>query len=95
MEARESTLTIEASDVSRQKRVNVSDLPGDVTVGELVQSLLDEMKMPQVDTEGRPLSYYVRSEREGRQLHASETVGEALQPGDQVTLPPNIEAGLF
>ncbi|MFH1681962.1 MAG: hypothetical protein ABIH26_15140 [Candidatus Eisenbacteria bacterium] len=89
----QNTLTIEATDVSRQKRLSVSDLGIETTVGELVQGLMEELRMPTSDTAGRPLAYHARLEREGRHLHASETVGEALESGDLVTLLPNIEAG--
>jgi hypothetical protein len=42
---------------------------------------------------GRPLTYHARLEREGRHLHASERVGDAVQNGDKVVLQPNIDAG--
>jgi hypothetical protein len=32
-------------------------------------------------------------EREGRHLNGSETVGDALMEGDELTLTPNIDAG--
>ncbi|MBM3320561.1 MAG: hypothetical protein FJY73_07790 [Candidatus Eisenbacteria bacterium] len=93
MSTRESTLAIEATDVSRQKKFSLSDLEEEMTVGELVENLLEAMRMPAADTAGRPLAYHARLEREGRHLHASETVGEALESGDLLTLLPNIEAG--
>jgi hypothetical protein len=93
MSTTESALTIQASDVSRQKRLTVPNLSGEMTVGELVQELLDEMGMPAADREGRPLAYHARLEREGRHLHASETLADTLEPGDLLTLLPNIEAG--
>jgi len=34
-----------------------------------------------------------RLEREGRHLHASERIGDALQTEDHLTLHPNIDAG--
>jgi len=49
--------------------------------------------LPRNDGAGRPLVYHARLDREGRHLHGSETVGEALKPGDKVVLTPNIEAG--
>ncbi len=87
------TLDIQASDVSGQKVVRVRDLRPDTSVGELVQGLLGEMNIPKNDVEGRPLTYQARLEREGRHLHASEVVGEALVPDDHIVLQPNIDAG--
>ena len=87
------TLSIQASDVSGQKLANVQGLPPDSTVGELVQGLLGEMNLPQNDASGRPLTYHARLDREGRHLHASETVGESLETDDRIVLHPNVDAG--
>lgn len=86
-------LGLEASDVSGQKTASVHDVPLDATVGELTESLLAEMHLPENDVSGRPLAYHALLEREGRHLHASERVGDALQTGDRVVLQPNIDAG--
>lgn len=87
-------LALQATDVSGQKVVNVSGVPGHNTVGELVQALLVKMKLPQHDPTGQPLTYHALLEREGRHLHASEPLHEALaREGDRVVLQPNIDAG--
>jgi len=51
------------------------------------------MKLPRLGSGGRPLTYHARLEREGRHLHATEVVGEALQPKDRLMIQPTIEAG--
>ena len=84
---------LEVSDVTGQKVASVSNVPADCTVGEMIQGLLAGMQLPKNDGAGRPLVYHARLEREGRHLHGSETVGDALQSGDKVVLTPNIEAG--
>ena len=84
---------LQVSDVSGQKSFSVSGVPQDSTVGELIQGLLGQMQLPQNDVSGRPLTYHARLEREGRHLHASERVGDALLTGDQLVLQPNIDAG--
>lgn len=86
-------LMLEATDVSQQKVAQVSNLPDDVTVGELIQGLLAEMSLPLNDGQGRPLTYQALHESEGRHLHADEKVGEALKSGERVVLQPNIDAG--
>lgn len=87
-------ICIRARDVSRQKLVQVEDLSHDMTIGELVQGLLSNgMCLPQRDVAGRPLNYHARHEREGRHLHASERVGDALQDNDEIVLQPQITAG--
>jgi hypothetical protein len=87
------TLSLQASDVSNQTVARVGDVPTDFTVGELIQGLLSQMNLPRNDAAGRPLTYHGLLEREGRHLHASETVGEALQDRDRIVLQPEISAG--
>ena len=84
---------ITVSDVSGQTLVRAAGVSPNSTVGELVQGLVPKMELPTADPEGRRLSYHVRLEREGRHLHASEIVGDVLQPNDQIILQPNIMAG--
>jgi hypothetical protein len=88
-------IAVQVSDVSGQKTFKVNDVPADANVGELIQGMLSQMNLPQNDVSGHPLTYHARLEREGRHLHASERVGEALQTGDHVVLQPNIDAGRF
>lgn len=87
-------LMLDATDVSQQKVRRVSNIGPEVTVRELTDSLLIEMNLPQNDPEGRPVTYHVLLEREGRHLQSWERLGEAVKTGDRVVLQPNIEAGL-
>ena len=93
MGRQQSILTLEAKDASGQKTAVAEGVPSDSTVGELVEGLVSEMKLPANDVEGRPLSYRGRLEREGRALNPSERVGDALQEEDRIVLQPNIDAG--
>ena len=86
-------ISLMVNDVSGQKAFRVPNAPVEATVGELVQSLLSRMSLPENDSSGRPLNYQARLEREGRHLHAAERVGDALETGDALTLQPNIDAG--
>ncbi|MCP4896930.1 MAG: hypothetical protein GY906_08135 [bacterium] len=87
-------MKLRVSDVSGQKTAYVPKIPADATVGELIEGLLPQMKLPQNDPAGRSLVYHARLEREGRHLNASEVVGEVVQLGDRITLQPNIDAGM-
>ena len=86
-------INLTVSDVSGQKVFRVPKAPPDATVGELVKSLLAQMSLPANDSDGQPLAYAARLEREGRHLNAAERVGDALETGDKLTLQPNIDAG--
>ena len=81
------------SDVSGQKMKKVNQVPYDATIGELIQELSSQMKLPQNDVVGRPLKYQARLDREARHLQPFERVGEALRNGDSVMLQPNVDAG--
>jgi hypothetical protein len=87
------TLPLKVSDVTGQKNVDVKDVPMDSSVGEVIEGLLPSMNLPRNDNGGRTLTYHARLDREGRHLHASEVIGEALQPHDRIVLQPNIDAG--
>ncbi len=87
------TFSISATDVTRQKTVKVSGVAPDITIGELMRGLVPKMKLAEQDADGSALTYQVRSEREGRQLHSSERAGEALKPNDRIVLQPNVMAG--
>ena len=86
-------IEVTASDVSQQKIVTVDGVPRDSTVGDLVQSLLDELKQPRNDSTGRSVTYRAMLRREGRHLRSDERVGEVLEPGDYLTLHPSVDAG--
>jgi len=85
-------ISLTVSDVSGQKVVRVKP-PGDASVGELVHSLLSQMRLPANDSSGRALVYQARRQRDGQALHAAERIGDVLTAGDKVKLQPNIDAG--
>lgn len=87
------TLDLTALDVSGTKRFRARAIAPDATVGELVETLVPRMHLPRLDASQRPLNYHARLEREGRHLNESERVGDALQPGDEISLHPNVDAG--
>lgn len=88
-----TTLDIMAADVTGQNVVNVNSLDRAMSVGELLEALVPRMRLPRLGNGGRPLTYHARLEREGRHLHTTEVVGDALQTRDRITLQPTIEAG--
>lgn len=88
-----STLSLQVGDFTGQKRARVSSVPSSTSMGDLVRSLLSKLSLPELNAEGRPLAYQARLEREGRHVHASELVGDALVEDDELTLTPSIDAG--
>jgi hypothetical protein len=86
-------LDLYAHDVTRQKKAHVSDVSHDTTVRELVNGLVGKMRLVNKDKAGRPLQFQALLEREGRHLHDSELVSDALQPDDELVLHPKINAG--
>lgn len=86
-------MTLHVTDVSDQKEAFLNDVHPDQTVGEMIRELMPELHLKEIDASGRPLIWTARLEREGRHLHASELLGDAVQSGDEIVLQPNIEAG--
>lgn len=84
---------ITASDVSGQKRVSLRDVAGDSTVGDLLERVRASLGLHLADSEGRPTPIEGRLEREGRHLHSSEMVGDALEAKDHIVIHPRIMAG--
>jgi lysophospholipid acyltransferase (LPLAT)-like uncharacterized protein len=93
MSATASTISLRISDFTGQKRTRVAAVSRHSTVGDLVRSLLAKLGLPESNVEGKPLAYQARLQREGRHVHASELVGEALEEGDEINLTPSIDAG--
>ena len=85
-------LRIHARDVSGQRRVSY-EIPRSSSINELIDRLGDRMNLVREDANGRSISYFARHEREGRSLHRSELVGDALQDSDEIRLQPEISAG--
>ena len=83
---------ITASDLTGQRRVAARQILRDTTIGELVDGLKPQMKLAE-DRHGKPIQVQARLEREGRHLHRSELVGEALRDDDHLILHPRVMAG--
>jgi hypothetical protein len=89
----ERRISVLVQDVTGQKQLRLPDVPPDALVDEVVAKLLADHHFPRNDSEGRPLTYRARLDREGRHLGGEERIGDALQPGDNLTLQPNVDAG--
>ena len=86
-------LRLVATDVTGQKKFSVTDVSPRATVGELIESLLARMGLISNDVGGEGLTYRARLKRDGRNLHSSEMVGDALRSDDEISLQPKINAG--
>ena len=93
MSAYAETLDIHVRDVANQRPSVARGLRAELSIGDLVRRLSTRMNLPQKDAAGHPNVYHAYLEREARHLHAAETVGEVLQPDDQLVLTPDIQAG--
>ena len=81
------------SDVSRQKKAMIREVPMDSTVTDLVDQVVPQVGLPRNDVAGRPLVYKAWRERGGVQFRGDERVIDVFQPEDRAVLQPNIEAG--
>lgn len=85
------TISLTVEDFTGQVRRRARGIPKDATVGDLVGGLLQEMRLPENDSQGRPLTYSARSR--GESLVESDRIGDVLQENDVVTLTQNVTAG--
>jgi hypothetical protein len=85
------TLSVTVEDFTGQLRRRARGIPKDATVGDLVASLRHELRLPDNDSQGRPLTYSARAR--GESLGESDRVGDTLVEDDVVTLTQNVTAG--
>jgi hypothetical protein len=90
---RPRSIPITARDVTRQKAVNIPELPTDATVSELIDVLVPRLKLATTDGSGSPVNYYARNDRTGDHLHGADLVSESLQADDEISLSPEVTAG--
>ena len=81
------TLTLEVTDWSRSQIAELTDLPPDMTVGEVLDEVQDAMSLPR---EPFHLLY------DGDKLNRSATLDEVgVKSGDTLTIAPEVSAGVF
>jgi hypothetical protein len=85
------TISVTVEDFTGQIRRRARGIPTDATVGDLVASLMHELRLPANDSQGRPLTYSARAR--GESLTESDRVGDVLVEDDVVTLTQNVTAG--
>ena len=86
-------ISFSVSDVTGQKTLAIDSIPIEGTVEEFVACVVPEMNLPKNDSEGHPLTYHPLNETAGRHLHATEKIGEAINPDDRIVFQPNVDAG--
>jgi hypothetical protein len=85
-------MSLYASDAAGQRRYAIN-FPRTAKIRDLIKALIPQMGLSSKDTSGRPLDYQAFSKRSHCHLRGSETVGEALQSGDEISVLPDIQAG--
>jgi hypothetical protein len=79
------TLTIDVTDWSRSQTAQLSDLPVDMTIGELLDEVHEAMSLPREP-------YHLLFD--GDKLNRSATLEEAgVESGDELTIAPEVSAG--
>ena len=86
------TVSIRVGDMSGQRNA-VTDLPTEASWGEALDGILGKLSLPKNPAGEEPVVWTGRLEREGRHLHASEVIGDALQEDDEVVIQRDIQAG--
>jgi hypothetical protein len=84
-------LNLEVEDFTGQMR-HRAKIPKDVTVGEFVAAVSEQLKLPEQDAQGRPVIYGARTAH-GDLLNASDRVGDVVLDDEVVTLTKSATAG--
>ena len=72
----------------------IAEIPGDVTVHDLLTELTSLLQLPTVGPDGRPMYYRLDSKALGRELKDEETLSSASIPeNDRLMLTADITAG--
>jgi hypothetical protein len=85
------TISVTVEDFTGQIRRRARGIPKDATVGDLIGGLMQELRLPANDSQGRPLTYSARTR--GESLTESDRVGDVLVEDDVLTLTQNVTAG--
>jgi hypothetical protein len=85
------TMSLVVEDFTGQVRHRASGIPRDATVGELIGSVANRLRLPVNDSQGRAVTYAARTA--GTSLNESDRVGEVLEENEVVTLTQNVTAG--
>jgi hypothetical protein len=86
------SMTLEVEDFTGQVRRRARGIPRDATVGEFVNSCTHELRLPDIDVQGRPIIYGAIASN-GDVLNATDRVGDVLVEKDVVTLTKAVTAG--
>jgi len=87
----EATMSLVVEDFTGQVRHKASGIPRDATLGELIDSVANRLRLPGNDSQGRPVTYAARAG--GVSLNESDRVGDVLTDNEVVTLTQNVTAG--
>ena len=87
----EGTMTLVVEDFTGQVRHKASGVPRDATLGELISSVAGRLRLPENDSQGRPVTYAARAR--GASLNEGDRVGDVLEDNETVTLTQNVTAG--
>lgn len=91
MASADGNMTLFVEDFTGQVRHRASGVPKDATLGELIAGVTARLRLPENDSQGRPVTYAARSG--GASLNESDRVGEVLEENSVVTLTQNVTAG--
>ena len=87
----EATMSLVVEDFTGQVRHKASGIPRDATLGELIGSVANRLRLPANDSQGRPVTYAARVR--GVSLNESDRIGDVLEENEVVTLTQNVTAG--
>ena len=85
-------IAINVEDMTGNLKRRAAGIPRDASIDELIASLSRALGLPQMDAQGHPILYGLRT-FDGDPLNPTDRIGDVLQPDDTVTLTKSVTAG--
>ena len=86
------SISLDVEDFTGSVHRRASGIPKDATVADLVNTLSDQLRLPQQDANGRPILYGGQT-ADGVGLNPSDRIGDVLRQDDVVRLTKSVTAG--
>jgi len=93
--AMSSGLNLTASDATGQQKFSINNFSTSARVSDLLKAVLARMGLASTDEDGRAVAYQAFNRTDGCHLRGDEKVGDVLREGDELSILPDVQAGIF
>ncbi len=87
-------INVTASDATGQHKFAISNFSAAATVRDLLGAITARMGLSSTDSTGRAVDYQGFNKTDGCHLRGEDKVGEVLRDGDELSVLPDVQAGM-